>query len=82
MRYGALVIAALVIGACAETAEEPVTAGSGTATLGGSVTYMYQSDVSEAAVKAASYCAKFRKRARLRSTTPVADGNLATYDCR
>lgn len=81
MRIGTIMLA-LALAACADNAETPVTSGSGTASLGGSVTYKYSADVSEAATKAASYCAKYRKRAWLRSTERVGDENIATYDCR
>jgi hypothetical protein len=82
MRNGAIMITALAIAACADASEEPIASGSGTASLGGSVTYKYESDVGEAAAKAASYCAKYRKRAWLRSTGGAGDEKFATYDCR
>jgi hypothetical protein len=81
MRIGTIMLA-LALAACAESTEGPVTSGSGTASLGGSVTYKYGDDVSEATTKAASYCAKYRKRAWLRSTERAGDENIATYDCR
>jgi len=81
MRIGAILAAALALAACAE-AEAPVSEGSGTASLGGSVTYRYTDDIGDAATQAGAYCAKYRKRAFLRSTARADGGNLATYDCR
>jgi hypothetical protein len=81
MRYSAVLVAALALAACTSV-EEPVAESSGTASLGGNVTYKYADDVGEAGAKAAAYCAKYRKRAWLRSTTRAGDDNLATYDCR
>lgn len=82
MRYGAVLVAVLALAACAGDAEQPVAESSGTSSPGGSVTYKYGNDVGEAGAKAAAYCAKYRKRAWLRSTTRSGDDNLATYDCR
>ena len=82
MRNSALMLAVIVLVACAEAPEEPVAAGSGTATLGGSVTYKYGDDIGDAAVKARTYCAKYRKRAWLRTTGRTDGENYATYDCR
>ena len=80
MRSITTLLLALALAACAS--EEPVAESSGTASLGGSVTYRYADDIGEAGVPAAAYCAKYRKRAFLRSTTRANDENLATYDCR
>jgi hypothetical protein len=83
MRYSAIVVAVLVLAACMSDPDSgPVAETSGTASLGGSVTYKYADDVGEAGAKAAAYCAKYRKRAWLRSTARAGDDNLATYDCR
>jgi hypothetical protein len=81
MRYCAIWVAAFALAACMNDSE-PVAETSGTASLGGSVTYKYGDDVGEAGAKAAAYCAKYRKRAWLRSTARSGDDNLATYDCR
>jgi hypothetical protein len=82
MRYSAILVAALALAACAGDMEQPVSETSGTSSPGGSVTYKYGDDVGEAGAKAAAYCAKYRKRAWLRSTSRAGDDNLATYDCR
>lgn len=82
MRISAMAIAALALAACADTTDGPVAESSGTARLGGTVTYKYTDDVGEAGAKAGAYCAKYRKRAWLLSTSRASNENLASYECR
>ena len=81
MREIAVLALAVALIACADV-EPPAAESSGTASLGGNVTYRYKDDIGEAAAQAWAYCGKYRKRAFLRSTTRAGDDNLATYDCR
>jgi hypothetical protein len=81
MRTIAIVVA-LMLTACAG-APEPVEADSGTAGVGGHVTYKVESDdTGEAHAQAAAYCGKYRKRAWLRSTGQRGEDRIATFDCR
>lgn len=81
MRQIAIAVLALALAACANDVE-PVAESSGTASTGGTVTYRYMDDPGEAGAKAAAYCAKYRKRAFLHSTSSTGTDKLATYNCR
>jgi hypothetical protein len=82
MRTIAIMAVALALAACSGD-PEPVSATSGSATTGGSVTYEYEGDqLKDATEKAAVHCSKFGKQARLRNTSRQSGENLATFDCR